>query len=135
MKNILYTIILSFLFSFSVSIKASPILKVYDCPLGSNAYKLCNNSCLHDKNLSLTKKFVVNPQNQKGIIYTYARQSLVNSAAMENCTIVDEENWVCDNYWVDGTTKVTVVMANGRAYTKLHDWRVEESLGKRSCYK
>lgn len=80
---------------FNFKFLYSNILYKYDCPEDTLDYMSCSSACLHDKSFGLTSNFKVNIDKGILMITNYIKGVQVHTAIYENCSIIDEENFVC----------------------------------------
>ena len=92
----------------SYSVYASDLLQGYECKNSDDAMQ-CNNSC---SKANYKLEFKVNDRTNQVIRFSYIDKKFIQSVAFKNCSVVNNQNWLCENS--DEVTTSTIVMRNGQ---------------------
>ena len=133
-------IFISLIILFNFKFLYSKILYKYHCPEDTADYMSCSNACVHDKSWGFAANFKVNID--KGILMktNYLNGVQIHSSIYENCSIIDEENFVCEfkNYAPHTNNKYStltghITMTNGIAHSNIFS-HISDTREKR-CFK
>jgi hypothetical protein len=101
-------LIVFLIFSIHNIASASNLLQGYECKSAEDALH-CNNKC---SKANYKLEFKVNERANKIIRFSLVDKNLTQSVSFENCNVVDDRNWVCEEYSEFGFSNA--VMRNGQ---------------------